>query len=470
MPERPVLFVGYKDQDNLGLGYLAAVLAESGFESDLADFRAGQEHILARVRETDPLLIGLSIIFQYYTLDFGRLVAYLRANGVTCPICAGGHYPSLRRGSAGRHPGSSARASRSGVPPGIPASRRRRSSCSRYWRRDGRSFRFFFAQLEAAETIIFLNEARRDFLQGIDVPRDEPSDEQKRDLATRRSSRYACKMATGSGKTTVMGMLAAWSILNKVNDRANARFSDVVLVVCPNVTIRSRLARARSEARRSEPLSHARSRAAAPDAGSRAGAACSSPTGTCSSRRRRRPAASAHGRQGGPARGSARVHHHRREDDDAPRPALPDAGGVRPTGVGGPARREGRRARQGRQPRSACIVVRERYVESDTALVNRVLGREVGGKQNILVLNDEAHHAYRIRQEEPTPTKRTPRRRGGRSTSSSRKRRSGSTGSTASTSCAASTSASICRRRRTSSGASARRPTGRSRGSSATSG
>jgi len=42
-----------------------------------------------------------------------------------------------------------------------------------------------------------------------------------------------------------------------------------------------------------------------------------------------------------------------------------------------------------------------RYVESDTALVTRVLGREVGGKQNLLVLNDEAHHAYRLRREEP---------------------------------------------------------------------
>ena len=30
-------------------------------------------------------------------------------------------------------------------------------------------------------------------------------------------------------------------------------------------------------------------------------------------------------------------------------------------------------------------------------LMQRLLGREVGGKQNILVLNDEAHHAYRIR-------------------------------------------------------------------------
>ena len=47
------------------------------------------------------------------------------------------------------------------------------------------------------------------------------------------------------------------------------------------------------------------------------------------------------------------------------------------------------------------VVEATRYVESDTALVNRVLGREVGGKQNILVLNDEAHHAYRIRRDEP---------------------------------------------------------------------
>ena len=46
-------------------------------------------------------------------------------------------------------------------------------------------------------------------------------------------------------------------------------------------------------------------------------------------------------------------------------------------------------------------VTRDRYVESDTALVARILGREVGGKQNILVLNDEAHHAYRIRKDEP---------------------------------------------------------------------
>ena len=110
----------------------------------------------------------------------------------------------------------------------------------RYWRREGRRHPLFFAQIEAAETIIFLSEARADFLQGINVPLDEPGEEGKAE-GIRAFRRHACKMATGTGKTTVMGMIAAWSILNKVADRGDARFSDVVLVVCPNVTIRNRL-------------------------------------------------------------------------------------------------------------------------------------------------------------------------------------------------------------------------------------
>jgi len=35
-------------------------------------------------------------------------------------------------------------------------------------------------------------------------------------------------MATGSGKTTVMGMLAAWSISEQDQQSGDARFSDVV--------------------------------------------------------------------------------------------------------------------------------------------------------------------------------------------------------------------------------------------------
>jgi type III restriction enzyme len=109
-----------------------------------------------------------------------------------------------------------------------------------WWNRAGRAQRLFFAQREAAETIIFLHEARADFLQGVAVAREPVGKEREVDGYT-GFSRYACKMATGSGKTTVMAMLAAWSILNKVHDRSDARFSDVVLVVCPNVTIRDRL-------------------------------------------------------------------------------------------------------------------------------------------------------------------------------------------------------------------------------------
>jgi len=106
-----------------------------------------------------------------------------------------------------------------------------------WWTREGRDKRLFFAQLEAALTVIFLTEARSDFLQGVSVPRDEPSEDRKKEGLT-GFLRYACKVATGGGKTTVMGMLAAWSILNKVNDRSDGRFSDVVLVVltCPRKT------------------------------------------------------------------------------------------------------------------------------------------------------------------------------------------------------------------------------------------
>ena len=58
------------------------------------------------------------------------------------------------------------------------------------------------------------------------------------------------------------------------------------------------------------------------------------------------------------------------------------------------------------------LSARLRHRASGTSRATRrwstaMLGREVGGKQNILVLNDEAHHAYRIRKDEPEPTKTT---------------------------------------------------------------
>lgn len=123
---------------------------------------------------------------------------------------------------------------------GWPGTSRTTRDLLEHWRNPERQKRLFFAQIEAAETVIFLTEARADFRQGIEIPRDEPTDEEKAS-GYAGFLRYAAKMATGSGKTTVMGMLAAWSILNKAESRGDARFSEVVLIVCPNVTIRDRL-------------------------------------------------------------------------------------------------------------------------------------------------------------------------------------------------------------------------------------
>ena len=47
------------------------------------------------IREVDPVLVGFSLIFQFYVQRFEKLAEYLRANGVDCHFTMGGHYPSL---------------------------------------------------------------------------------------------------------------------------------------------------------------------------------------------------------------------------------------------------------------------------------------------------------------------------------------------------------------------------------------
>lgn len=279
---------------------------------------------------------------------------------------------------------------------GWPGATRTTQELLTYWQREGRRHRLFFAQLESAASIIFLKEARSDFLQGIEIPSDEISDERQAE-GYRSFQRYACKMATGAGKTTVMGMLAAWSILNKINSRNDARFSDTILIVCPNVTIKNRL------------------------------------------------------QELDPGRGEGSLY---RTRDLVPPHLMPDLArgrvlvtnwhvfepqGIQTSGVSvkvtkagmpinivekihiGPKTTTARGSRyitlndldcqvsaglldileedRDRQGNLQKVKVRSiKYVESDTALVNRIIGREVGGKQNILIMNDEAHHAYRIRR------------------------------------------------------------------------
>src|SRR3990172_7533541 len=90
--------------------------------------------------------------------------------------------------------------------------------------------RFFFCQLEAIETLIWLIEAPEAERVGIEIPSDGG-------LFRRQCS----KMATGSGKTIVMAMLIAWQVLNKVTYPHDTRFSRHIFVVAPGLTVKNRL-------------------------------------------------------------------------------------------------------------------------------------------------------------------------------------------------------------------------------------
>lgn len=265
-----------------------------------------------------------------------------------------------------------------------------------YWRREGRAQRLFFAQLEAAETIIFLTEARADFLHGIDIPLDEPGEEKRRDGFS-AFRRRCCKMATGAGKTTVMAMLAAWSILNKVNNKTDSRFSDAVLVVCPNVTIRDRLLEL--DPQRGE-ASIYRTRDLVPTtmmpqlAQGRVVTLnwhVFEPRSTQGGARVLRAGRRVLVRETiviGEKTTTARGKRYMRDDDLEKKHALGllrILSRVRDAQTGALQKAE---------------IESEKYIETDAAGVRRVLHGELGARRNILVFNDEAHHAYRLRAED----------------------------------------------------------------------
>ena len=137
----------------------------------------------------------------------------------------------------------------------------------RHWWRADRTRRLFFCQVEAVETIIYLREllargrkprwnprlglADFDALNRGENPRPEEwlskvaqppklADSPERN-GSRPIPRYACKMATGSGKTVVMAMLIAWAFCNRGTKPGDPRYPRRALVVCPNLTIKERL-------------------------------------------------------------------------------------------------------------------------------------------------------------------------------------------------------------------------------------
>lgn len=92
----------------------------------------------------------------------------------------------------------------------------------------------FFCQLEAIETIIWLSEV---------APKNRELKNrylEYLEAVNQGLPRLALKMATGSGKTMVIAMLIAWETLNATRGQGN-NFSNAFLVVTPGLTIRDRL-------------------------------------------------------------------------------------------------------------------------------------------------------------------------------------------------------------------------------------
>ncbi|SFM25475.1 type III restriction enzyme [Ectothiorhodospira mobilis] len=98
------------------------------------------------------------------------------------------------------------------------------------WEGGPRQYPFYFCQLEAIETLIWWLEAQPTYRQGIFLGGDGGPWE-----------RICNKMATGSGKTSVMSLIITWQTLNAFHYPKDRRFSRAVLIVTPGLTVKSRL-------------------------------------------------------------------------------------------------------------------------------------------------------------------------------------------------------------------------------------
>ncbi len=100
-----------------------------------------------------------------------------------------------------------------------------------HWKdNEQRGYPFFFCQIEAIETLIWLIESPDSEKAGMDIPTDGGE-----------FRRLCCKLATGTGKTVVMAMLIVWQAINRATYPRDGRFSQNIFIVAPNLTVRERL-------------------------------------------------------------------------------------------------------------------------------------------------------------------------------------------------------------------------------------
>ncbi len=184
--------------------------------------------------------------------------------------------------------------------------------------RTARLYPFYFCQIEAIETLIWWVEGSPEFRQGIFLPGDGGPWE-----------RLCSKMATGTGKTLVMGMIVVWQVANALTYPKRKDFSRAIFAVAPGLTVKERL----------------------------------------------------------------RVLYPGEADNVYDQFALCPSEAMRQQVNRAEILVENWHALMPLEPTERSVVKKGR--ESDEAFTRRVLGK-LAGSRNLVVINDEAHHAYRV--------------------------------------------------------------------------
>jgi type III restriction enzyme len=100
-------------------------------------------------------------------------------------------------------------------------------------------FRYYFAQREAVETLIWLHDVRR-ARDKFDLLRFDASGAVSSGMFDEEWPRYVLKMATGAGKTKVLALLIAWSFFHKLYE-PDSTLARNFLVIAPNIIVLDRL-------------------------------------------------------------------------------------------------------------------------------------------------------------------------------------------------------------------------------------
>ena len=101
------------------------------------------------------------------------------------------------------------------------------------------TFRYYYAQREAVETVIWLYEVRK-ARDKYDLLRFDGSGAVSSGMFPEDWPRYVLKMATGAGKTKVLSLLIAWSFLHKLYE-TDSTLARNFLVIAPNIIVLDRL-------------------------------------------------------------------------------------------------------------------------------------------------------------------------------------------------------------------------------------